>query len=176
MSDVKYRLVTRSDFDGLVCAVLLHELHLIDEITFAHPQDMLDGKVAITGRDITANLPFVPGAHLVFDHHESETVSNAGRRDTNHIIDARAPSAARVIYNHYGGKAAFPRVTDDMMFAVDQADSAQYTREDILSPPGLGAAELPDGFAHRPGPLPGVSHQQLCADDGPHPVLPRPHD
>ena len=77
MSDVKYRLVTRSDFDGLVCAVLLHELQLIDEIAFAHPKDMQDGKVAITARDITANLPFVPGAHLVFDHHESETVSNA---------------------------------------------------------------------------------------------------
>ena len=136
MSDVKYRLVTRSDFDGLVCAVLLHELQLIDEIAFAHPKDMQDGKVAITARDITANLPFVPGAHLVFDHHESETVSNAGRRDINHIIDASAPSAARVIFNHYGGKAAFPRVSDDMMAAVDQADSAQYTREDILSPQG----------------------------------------
>ncbi len=108
MSEEKYRLVTRSDFDGLVCAVLLNELNLIDEITFVHPKDMQDGKVAITSRDITTNLPYVPGAHLVFDHHESETVRNAGRRDTNHIIEAHAPSAARVVYNHYGGKAAFP--------------------------------------------------------------------
>lgn len=135
MSDVKYRLVTRSDFDGLVCAVLLHELQLIDEIAFAHPKDMQDGKVAITARDITANLPFVPGAHLVFDHHESETVRNTGER-ANHIIEAHAPSAARVVYNHYGGKARFPRVTDEMMAAVDQADSAQYSREDILDPQG----------------------------------------
>lgn len=136
MSDVKYRLVTRSDFDGLVCAVLLNELNLIDEITFVHPKDMQDGKVAITARDITTNLPYVPGAHLVFDHHESETVRNAGRRDVNHIIEANAPSAARVVYNHYGGKATFPRVTDEMMAAVDQADSAQYSREDILNPQG----------------------------------------
>ncbi len=136
MSEEKYRLVTRSDFDGLVCAVLLNELELIDEITFVHPKDMQDGKVAITSRDITTNLPYVPGAHLVFDHHESETVRNAGRRDVNHIIEAHAPSAARVVYNHYGGKAAFPRVTDEMMAAVDQADSAQYSREDILDPQG----------------------------------------
>ncbi|UCU99736.1 exopolyphosphatase [Acidovorax radicis] len=136
MSDVKYRLVTRSDFDGLVCAVLLNELDLIDEITFVHPKDMQDGKIAITGRDITTNLPYVPGAHLVFDHHESETVRNSGRRDENHIIEAHAPSAARVVYNHYGGKAAFPRVTDEMMAAVDQADSAQYSRDDILNPQG----------------------------------------
>ncbi len=136
MSDVKYRLVTRSDFDGLVCAVLLNELELIDEITFVHPKDMQDGKIAITGRDITTNLPYVPGAHLVFDHHESETVRNSGRRDENHIIEAHAPSAARVVYNHYGGKAAFPRVTDEMMAAVDQADSAQYSRDDILNPQG----------------------------------------
>ena len=136
VSNNKYRLVTRSDFDGLVCAVLLNELDLIDEITFVHPKDMQDGKVAITERDITTNLPYVPGAHLVFDHHESETVRNAGRRDVNHIIDAHAPSAARVVYDHYGGKAVFARITDEMMAAVDQADSAQYSREDILDPQG----------------------------------------
>ena len=136
MSDRKYRLVTRSDFDGLVCAVLLNELDLIDDIPFVHPKDMQDGKIEITERDITTNLPYVPGAHLVFDHHESETVRNSGRRDVNHIIEAHAPSAARVVYNHYGGKATFPRITDEMMAAVDQADSAQYSREDILNPQG----------------------------------------
>ncbi len=136
MGEPKYRLVTRSDFDGLVCAVLLNELELIDEIVFVHPKDMQDGKIAISERDITTNLPYVPGAHLVFDHHESETVRNSGRRDVNHIIDPEAPSAARVVYKHYGGKAAFPRITEDMMAAVDQADSAQYSRQDILNPQG----------------------------------------
>ena len=134
MSDEKYRLVTRSDFDGLVCAVLLRELDLIDDILFVHPKDMQDGKIEINERDITTNLPYVPGAHLVFDHHESEAVRNSGRRDFNHIIEVHAPSAARVVYNHYGGKATFPRITDEMMEAVDQADSAQYSREDILEP------------------------------------------
>ncbi|HEX5805724.1 MAG TPA: exopolyphosphatase [Macromonas sp.] len=135
MSQDKYRLVTRSDFDGLVCAVLLNELELIDDILFVHPKDMQDGKIAITERDITTNLPYVPGAHLVFDHHDSETLRNTGTRP-NHIIQADAPSAARVVYNHYGGKATFPRITDEMMTAVDQADSAQYSRDDILNPGG----------------------------------------
>ncbi|GAB3193327.1 exopolyphosphatase [Hydrogenophaga aquatica] len=134
MSD-KFRLVTRSDFDGLVCAVLLKELDLIDDILFVHPKDMQDGKIAITSRDITTNLPYVPGAHLAFDHHASETVRNTGER-ANHIIDATAPSAARVVYRHYGGKATFPRVSDEMMEAVDKADSAQYSRDDILNPKG----------------------------------------
>ena len=134
MSDEKYRLVTRADFDGLVCAVLLQEMGLIDEVIFAHPKDMQDGKIAITSRDITTNLPYVPGAHLVFDHHEAETVASSGRRGENHIIDASAPSSARLIYNHYGGKATFARVTDEMMAAVDQADVAQYSREDIVDP------------------------------------------
>ncbi|GAB3357704.1 MULTISPECIES: exopolyphosphatase [Giesbergeria] len=133
MSSPKYRLVTRSDFDGLVCAVLLNELEMIDDILFVHPKDMQDGKIEITNRDITTNLPYVAAAHLVFDHHESETVRNTGER-ANHIIEAHAPSAARVVYNHFGGKAAFPRVTDEMMLAVDQADSAQYSREDVLNP------------------------------------------
>ncbi|MEJ6000210.1 exopolyphosphatase [Paucibacter soli] len=129
----KYRLVTRSDFDGLVCAVLLNELEMIDDILFVHPKDMQDGKIAITGRDITTNLPYVAAAHLVFDHHESETLRNTGERP-NHIIRADAPSAARVVFEHYGGQAAFPRMSAAMMDAVDKADSAQFTRDEILDP------------------------------------------
>ena len=136
MSQEKFRLVTRSDFDGLVCAVLLNELSLIDEIKFVHPKDMQDGKVAIGPRDITTNLPYVPGAHLVFDHHASELVRNDGTDVSNYIIDADAPSAARVVYDYYGGRARFPDISEDMMLAVDKADSAQFTREEILDPQG----------------------------------------
>lgn len=134
-SSKKFRLVTRSDFDGLVCAVLLKELDLIDEILFVHPKDMQDGKIAITDRDITTNLPYVAGAHLSFDHHASELIRNTGER-SNHVIDADAPSAARVVYKHYGGAAKFPRVTAEMMDAVDKADSAQFTRTEILDAAG----------------------------------------
>lgn len=135
MNPQRYRLITRSDFDGLVCAVLLNEMNLIDEIKFVHPKDMQDGKIDVSDRDITTNLPYMPGVHLAFDHHLSETLRNTGTHG-NYIIDAEAPSAARVVYNHYGGKAAFPRITDDMMLAVDKADSAQFSREDILDPGG----------------------------------------
>lgn len=133
MSTAKFRLVTRSDFDGLVCAVLLNELDMIDEIKFVHPKDMQDGKVDITGRDITTNLPYVAAAHLAFDHHASETIRNPGER-ANHIISATAPSAARVVYEYYGGAKAFPNITADMMDAVDKADSAQFTRDETLNP------------------------------------------
>ena len=135
MPEKQYRLVTRSDFDGLVCAVLLKELNLIDDILFVHPKDMQDGRIPITERDITTNLPYVPGAHLVFDHHASEAERNQ-ERPGNYVIDPHAPSAARVVYNHYGGKAAFPRVSDEMMAAVDKADAARFTREEILDPQG----------------------------------------
>lgn len=135
MAQEKFRLVTRSDFDGLVCAVLLNELDLIDEIKFVHPKDMQDGKIDIGPRDITTNLPYVAGAHLAFDHHLSETLRNSGERK-NHIIDAKAPSAARVVYDYYGGKSAFPQIADDMMEAVDKADSAQFSRDEILNPTG----------------------------------------
>jgi nanoRNase/pAp phosphatase (c-di-AMP/oligoRNAs hydrolase) len=134
-NEQRFRLVTRSDFDGLVCAVLLKEFDLIDEIKFVHPKDMQDGLVEITERDITTNLPYVPGAHLAFDHHLSETLRNAGKHE-NYIIDPQAPSAARVVYNYYGGKRTFPHVSDAMMEAVDKADSAQFTRDDILNPKG----------------------------------------
>src|SRR3989304_2409714 len=135
MTTKKSRLIPRSDFDGLVCPVLLNEMNRTDEIKFVHPKDMQDGKIDVTGGDITTNLPYVPGVPLAFDHPLSEPLRNTGKR-SNHIIDAEAPSAARVVYNHYGAKAAFPRITDEIMLAVDKADSAQFSREEILNPGG----------------------------------------
>lgn len=130
----KYRLVTRSDFDGLVCAMILKELGLIDDIKFVHPKDMQDGKIEITGRDITTNLPYVEGVHLAFDHHLSETL-RVGKRD-NHIIHPDAPSAARVVYDYYGGAAKLPRISDEMMEAVDKGDSANFSIGEVLAPTG----------------------------------------
>ncbi len=135
MSNEMYRLVTRSDFDGLVCAVLLKELEIIDDIKFVHPKDMQDGKVEITGRDITTNLPYVAAAHLAFDHHLSETVRN-DERAANHIIDPHAPSAARVVYDYYGGSTTFPVEWNEMMAAVDKADAARFDRDEVLHPGG----------------------------------------
>ena len=131
----QYRLVTRSDFDGLVCAVLLKELQMIDDILFVHPKDMQDGKIEVTNRDISTNLPYVPGVYLAFDHHLSESLRNEGKR-ANHIIEVEAASAARVVYNYYGGANRFPRAWDDLMAAVDKADSARFTIDEILNPKG----------------------------------------
>jgi nanoRNase/pAp phosphatase (c-di-AMP/oligoRNAs hydrolase) len=131
----KFRLVTRSDFDGLVCAVILKELDLIDEIKFVHPKDMQDGKIQITGGDITTNLPYVEGVGLAFDHHESELIRLPGGRD-NYIIEPHAPSAARVVYNYYGGNKALPNISEEMMASVDKADSAQFSLDDVLNPQG----------------------------------------
>ena len=128
----KYRLVTRSDFDGLVCAVLLKKLDMIDEIKFVHPKDMQDGRVPVSDRDITTNLPYCEGVHLAFDHHSSE-VLRVGKRD-NHIIDPHADSAARVVFRHYGGMESFADIPEEMMVAVDQADSARFSQDEILHP------------------------------------------
>jgi nanoRNase/pAp phosphatase (c-di-AMP/oligoRNAs hydrolase) len=131
----RYRLVTRSDFDGLVCAALLKELGILDDILFVHPKDMQDGKVELNDRDITTNLPYVPGVHLSFDHHDSE-VARVEDSPENHVIVAGAKSAARVVYNHFGGAETFKLVGEDIMSAVDKADAADFTREDILEPQG----------------------------------------
>lgn len=131
----KYRLITRSDMDGLVCAVLLKELKIIDDITFVHPKDMQDGKIEVSDSDITTNLPYVEGVYLAFDHHSSEVERVAEKKD-NHVIDPNAASAARVVYDYFGGAETFPKISEDMMSAVDKADSAGFTREDILHPQG----------------------------------------
>lgn len=130
-----YRLITRSDMDGLVCAVLLKELGLVGDIEFVHPKDMQDGTIVVSERDISTNLPYVEGIFAAFDHHDSEAKRVVGR-PANHVIDPMAPSAARVVFDFFGGHERFPKVSEDMMVAVDKADAAQFTRDDVLDPKG----------------------------------------
>lgn len=131
------RLVTRSDFDGLACAMMLKELDMIDEIKFVHPKDVQDGKIELSKDDITTNLPYDPRVGMAFDHHESEidrlkAVETGGKL----IIDENAKSAARVVYDYFGGKERFPHISDDLMTAVDKGDSADFTVDEILNPSG----------------------------------------
>ena len=135
MAHNRYRLVTRSDFDGLVCAVLLKEMDLIDDIAFVHPKDMQDGKIEISSRDITTNLPYVQGVHLAFDHHASE-LDRLDHEPGNLVIDPDAPSAARVVYRYYGGKQEFPTISTDLMDAVDKGDAAQLNKDEVINAQG----------------------------------------
>jgi nanoRNase/pAp phosphatase (c-di-AMP/oligoRNAs hydrolase) len=134
MSNKKYRLITRSDFDGLVCAVLLKHLDMIEDIKFVHPKDMQDGGIQVSSNDISTNLPYVKGVYLAFDHHLSETIRN--EKVDNHIIDPEAPSAARVVWDYYGGAKVFPADWTEMMVAVDRGDSAQFNKQQVLQPEG----------------------------------------
>ncbi|MGE0757605.1 MAG: exopolyphosphatase [Pirellulaceae bacterium] len=131
----QYRLLTRSDFDGLVCAILLKELGILGDIRFVHPKDVQDGKIAVTDRDILTNLPYVPGCHLCFDHHASEATRNESAA-TNHVLNVDAQSAASVVYEYFGGFSRFRHIDTTMMQAVDKADSANFTADEILNPAG----------------------------------------
>ena len=137
MDQKKMRLVTRSDFDGLACALMLRELGLIEDIKFVHPKDVQDGKIDLSENDITTNLPYDPRVGIAFDHHESE-VDRLKAKETGGklIIDPKARSAARVVYDYYGGKAAMPDVSEDLLTAVDKGDSADFTMDEILDPKG----------------------------------------
>ncbi len=153
MSDQKFRLITRTDFDGVVCGALLLEKSIVNAVEFAEPADVQHGRVNVTSGDITTNLPYQPDVYLCFDHHWSE-MERVGHK-SNFIIDPNAPSAARVVYEYYGGNIGFPSISEELMEAVDQADSAQYTETEVLAPEGwtllnlildgrTGLGKLPD--------------------------------
>ena len=115
--------------------MMLKELNIIDDIKFVHPKDVQDGKIELSANDITTNLPYDPRVGIAFDHHESEVdrlkaIETGGKL----IIDPHARSAARVVYDYYGGKKAFPRISDELMEAVDKGDSADFTIDEILNP------------------------------------------
>ncbi|MFX4262541.1 exopolyphosphatase [Pelotomaculum propionicicum] len=128
------RLLTRSDFDGLASAVLLKEAGIIDDRKFVHPKDIQDGIIEVTENDVLANIPFVEGCGLWFDHHssESERLELDGRYKG---YSRSAPSAARVIYDYYGGDEKFGHL-NELIEAVDKADSGRFTRDEVLHPQG----------------------------------------
>jgi hypothetical protein len=134
LEEKEMRLITRSDFDGLACAALLKEAGVIDHWKFAHPKDLQDGLVEVTEDDCLANVPYVEGCGLWFDHHSSEQERQAleGKYKGESRI---TPSCARIIYEYYGGRERFPQF-DDLMEAVDKVDSANLTVDEILHPEG----------------------------------------
>lgn len=128
------RLVTRSDFDGLACGALLKDAGIIDNWKFAHPKDLQDGLIEVDENDCLANVPFVEGCGLWFDHHSSEFERN--QLEGKYKGESRlAPSCARIIYEYYGGKERFPQYTE-MMEAVDKVDSGNLTIEEVQNPTG----------------------------------------
>lgn len=132
------QLITRSDFDGLVCAALLVEAGVVDSYNFVHPKDLQDGLIEVTKDDVLANVPYVPGCGLWFDHHSSERERLAVFEE--HEYEGRSeirPSCARVIYDYYGGPDRFARFDENgLMAAVDKSDSGQLSLDDILRPEG----------------------------------------
>ncbi len=128
------RLITRSDFDGLVCGMLLKEQGIIDHWKFVHPKDLQDGLFEAEETDVLANVPYVKGCGMWFDHHVSEK-DRVGWQPGVKGESRLAPSAARIIYDFYGGKQAFPHF-DELIIAVDKVDSGDLTVEEILNPQG----------------------------------------
>jgi nanoRNase/pAp phosphatase (c-di-AMP/oligoRNAs hydrolase) len=127
------RLITRSDFDGLVCAVLLRNVEQIDSVEFVHPKDVQDGKISVGRNDILTNLPYMPGIGLWFDHHSSEIARNEETASYRGRFEI-APSAARVVFNHYGASRLGKFAT--LLESVDKSDAAQLSMEDVTHPAG----------------------------------------
>jgi len=127
-------LITRSDFDGLACGALLLEAGIIDCWKFAHPKDLQDGLVEVNENDCLANVPYVPGCGLWFDHHSSE--QERLQLEGKYKGESRlSPSCARIIYEYYGGRDRFPQF-DAMMEAVDRVDSGNLSSEEVMNPQG----------------------------------------
>jgi len=125
-------LLTRSDFDGLVCGALLKHLGVIDTWKFVHPKDMQDGLVAVTENDVLANIPYAPGCGMWFDHHATE-IERMGK---NNLVPGEcrlAPSAARVIYEYYGGESVMPNFKG-LVESCDKVDFGDLTADEIQNP------------------------------------------
>jgi hypothetical protein len=129
------RLVTRPDLDGLTCAVLLSECETIDSVELVHPQDVTERRIAIGPRDVIANLPYHPACGMWFDNHlltDPKAMPPTGFKGRY----AQAPSAARVVYEHYS--PAHPELARyrTLLAETDRLDSAQLTLQDVVSPAG----------------------------------------
>ncbi|MDO4905338.1 MAG: exopolyphosphatase [Lautropia sp.] len=133
-TDRQYRLITRSDFDGLASAAMLRDIGLVDTVLFVHPKDVQDGKVPVGKDDVLVNLPYVATAGQVFDYQApgARRLPKVGHH--NLVMGVGEKSVSRVIYDHFGGAGTFPRVSAALLEAADKAGSASYTLADVLHP------------------------------------------
>lgn len=129
-----YRLVTQSDFDGVISAALLRSRGIVEKVKFVHPRDVQERLVELSANDIAVGLPYVKEVAAAFDHHLSESLKHGTHE--NYIVDPDADSSARVIWNYFGGVEAFPGVAEDLMTAVDRASSGRFTIDEVLGPTG----------------------------------------
>lgn len=154
------RLVTRADFDGLVCGALLTKVEPIDAYLFVEPKFMQDGLVEIRAGDIIANLPYHPNCTLWFDHHVTNTTPNFAKPIVLGKGGFRlAPSAARVVYEYYkelgnqhpigSREERTTRLTDSeitafldserikyLLHETDRIDAGKLEPQDVLDPQG----------------------------------------
>jgi len=128
------RLITRADFDGLACGSILMELGIVDSWKFVHPKDLQDGRIEVNSNDLLANVPYAPGCGMWFDHHASE-LERSNPDMTVEGVRSPAPSAARIVFEYYGGAGRLPHL-EEMVNAVDKVDTAKLTVEDIINPTG----------------------------------------
>ena len=129
------RVVYRGDFDGTVCAAMLLEIDMCDELLQVHPQDVQDGKVEITDQDILCNVPYHPDCHMWFDHHTSE-LNRVDFPTAYEGLTRYAPSAASLVYEYFKDDFPFLSKYENLVAEVDLYDSADITREQILHPDG----------------------------------------
>ncbi len=127
------RLLTRDDFDGLVCAALLAEKGIVDNYFFVHPRDIQNNKVEVTSNDVLANVPYAKGCGLWFDHHSSEEERLEISKLDFEGDSREAPSAAQVVWDFYGGKETFGEHFVPLVEAADKYDSADLTLDEILN-------------------------------------------
>ena len=154
------RLVTRADFDGLVCGALLTKFEHIDAYLFVEPKFMQDGLVEIRAGDIIANLPYHPNCTLWFDHHVTNTTPDFAQPIVLGKGGFRlAPSAARVVYEYYkelgnqqpigSGEERTTRHANNGIIAfldseriryllheTDRIDAGKLEPQDVLDPQG----------------------------------------
>lgn len=131
------RLLTKSDFDGVVCASILKELGLVDDVKFVHAKDVKDNKVSIMGADIMVNLPFDNRCVLCFDHHSSEVeLAQFASESGKWVFDHTKKSCSRLLYEYYETTSGIKTIPEYLINAVDMCNAAEISTGDILQPEG----------------------------------------
>jgi len=149
------RLVTRADFDGLVCGALITKFEPIEDYLYVEPKFMQDGLVEIRNGDIITNLPYHPNCTLWFDHHVTNTTPDFPKPIVLGQGGFRlAPSAARVVLEYYTelgnrrqttGNSNSPEEIAEflgtarmqhLMHEADRIDAGKLEQEDVLNPQG----------------------------------------
>jgi len=129
LADSWGKIVTHTDFDGVVSAAICSFSLGINQIVFAGPTAIERNLISVSDRDVVCDLPYPLECGLWFDHHPGNLEALRLRGYDPARIPGRfdlRDSCGRVVYEYFSSRVGLPPYFEATVYNADVIDAFKY--------------------------------------------------